>query len=208
MPSRTRWMLFAALFLFGCPRMIPVPVRDAGVDATGAGYDPVQGYSFEGPLVLDDDRQRALDSSTLRDGPSPCRPPMLARVQFVNDGDTFEVTAEDGTFAGRVRFIGVDTPELSAPAECYSSEATAFTEQLDGHLVWLTFDNTCFDIYDRLLAYVHVGGGNGDFWQRQLLQRGFATVFTVGDNRNYRAIFEADELAASGARTGLWGACF
>ncbi|MBX3273504.1 MAG: thermonuclease family protein [Sandaracinaceae bacterium] len=211
-----RWMMsFAlALSLAGCPRH--VGGGDAGTDAgdgprDGGGYDPVLGNAFDGPLLLDDERLARIDPSGLRAGPSPCRAPIRGRLYRVIDGDTFLFTAADGSIDARVRMIGVDTPELAhdgMPAQCYGTEAAAFTSGLLDRQVWLTFDADCTDSFGRMLAYVHVGAGSGDFFQRQLLRRGFARVLTIGGNRQYRALFEEDESAAMGAGAGLWSACF
>ncbi len=211
-----RALLVVALCATGCPR--PVPGADGGVPdgagpRDGGGYDPVLGNGFDGPLLLDDDRLAAIDGNGLRAGASQCRAPIRGRVYRVVDGDTFHFTAADGTLDATVRMIGVDTPEIAhasppSPAECYGDEARAFTMQLLDHQVWLTFDNDCYDDFDRLLAYVHVGAGAGDFFERQLLRRGFARVLTIGSNRQYAPIFRDDESAAMSANAGMWAACF
>ena len=179
-----------------------------GVDAS---YDPSVGNLFEGPLDLDDERIRGIDPSALRAGTTPCREPILVEVYRIVDGDTFYVRGNTPVIDADVRFIGVNAPEIAhfpAAAECYGDAATTFTTQLLGHLVWLTFDNDCFDPYDRLLAYVHVGGGDGDLWQRQMLRRGFARVLTVGANRTFSSTFRSDEDFANMSSAGLWSACF
>jgi micrococcal nuclease len=194
-----------SLLAAGCPR--PVAKDDAGprVDAFFPGND------FESPVVFDDARVRDLDPSTLEQGPSPCREPVLARVYRITDGDTIWVRGEDVVLDVSVRMIGIDTPEIAHsgdPADCYGDEAQDFTAQLDGRLVWLTFDAECFDPYDRLLAYVYVGATGGDLWERQLLRRGFARVLTVGDNDSFAGTFESDEEVAVESDAGLWSACF
>lgn len=193
-----------ALALAGCPRQ--VTRDDGGHAASDAGHN-----SFDGPITLDDERVSHVDPSTLPAGAAPCMAPVLARVYHIADGDTISVRSDNPVLDARVRFIGVNAPEIAhppAPAECYGDEASAFTSQLEGHLVWLTFDSTCHDPYDRLLAYVHVGDGEADFWQRQMLRRGFARVLTVGDDRTYAPVFESDETYANMAGAGLWTACF
>jgi micrococcal nuclease len=176
-----------------------------------AGYDPELGNRFEGPLVLDDERVMGIDPSALRGGSAPCREPILGRVYRVVDGDTIHVEGMSEVVDLDVRMIGVDTPEVAhdgMPGECYGEEASAFTGQLQGHLVWLTFDADCTDRFGRTLAYVHVGAGDGDFWERQLLRRGYANVLTIGGNDAYAAQFEADEVTASRENAGMWGFCF
>lgn len=205
--------LCVACLLSGCPRMVP---HDGGVDAgpspsVDSGYDPATGNAFEGPLVLDDERVKALDPSTLPAGTSPCREPILGRVTSVSDGDTIRVVGVPPyDFDERVRIIGVDTPEIAhddEPAQCYGEEAKAFTNQLWRHLVWLTFDRECFDHFDRALAYVHVGAGTGDFWERQLLRRGMGRTLTIPPNNSYAGMFANDESSAQASGAGLWSAC-
>lgn len=208
-PRPLRWVCAVALALSvaGCPREIGD--ADGGADAS-IPYDPVLGNSFRGPLSIDDQRVRDLDPSALPAGDDPCREPVLVRVYRVIDGDTFEVRGEDTVLDVRVRFIGIDTPELGRdgePDECYAREADAFTRQLDGHLLWLTFDNDCFDRFDRLLAYLHIGGGQGDFFQRQLLRRGFAVPVTIGNNRQFEGLFSNDEVVAEAEGQGLFSVC-
>jgi micrococcal nuclease len=178
------------------------PPRDAG--------DPEIGAPFEGELVLDDARVTAVDPALLPQALTPCREPVLVRVGSVVDGDTMSVTGVSETLDTRVRFIGVDAPEIAHdgdPADCYSSEAAEFSRMLRGHLVWLTFDESCLDPYDRLLAYVHIGPGVQDLWERQLLRRGLARVLIVGRNDALASQFEADVGIAERDGVGLWTAC-
>lgn len=203
-----------AVLLVGCPR--PVSMNDAGAPDAGmpdagapadAGELPTN--AFTGPLTFNDDALAELDPSTLPAGSTTCREPVLARVEYVVDGDTFQAQGVNAAFSNLVRFIGVDTPEVAhdgMPEECYGDEARAFTEQLEGHLVWLTFDNDCLDTFDRSLVYVHIGSDDGGFWQRQLLRRGFAYQFPFGSTRTFQSQFDSDERAARTADAGLWGA--
>jgi endonuclease YncB( thermonuclease family) len=195
-----------ACLLTGCPR--PVPPHDGGPE----GCTPSAGNPFDGPLTLDDQRVSELDPACLPAGATPCLPPHMGRVTYVTDGDTLHV---EGTvpevFLMDVRMIGVDTPEIGHggdPSDCFGDAAAEFTSQLDGRLVWLTFDAECRDRFDRNLAYVHVGDGTGDLWERQLLSRGMGRVLTIAPNSSYSPTFERDEAAAQSANTGLWGTCF
>lgn len=185
-------------------------VEDGGVDAPSADAGPWAPNDFEGPIVFDDARLDALDPATLPEGRSPCRAPILARVTDVTDGDTFSISGITESLRTRVRIIGVDAPEIAhadMPAQCYGNEAAAFTRQLVDHHVWLTFDATCFDPFDRLLAYVHIGPGDGDMWERQLLRRGLARTLTIRPNDTFSSIFASDQGQADLANLGLWGAC-
>ncbi len=172
----------------------------------------VDSSSFAGALPFDDNAISKIDSSKLIADPHPCHEPMLAKVFGVADGDTIDVNEVDvdGSAGLRIRLIGVDSPEVAhgtTPADCYGDEATAFTKQLLGHFVWLTFGDTCIDKYDRTLAYVHLNTTESGFFQRQLLRRGFASAFIFSDNAGQRTLFEGDEAIAKSSKVGLWAAC-
>jgi endonuclease YncB( thermonuclease family) len=75
-----------------------------------------------------------------------------AQVTRVIDGDTIEVDIQSQSY--RVRYIGIDTPEVGQPC---SEEATQKNRELvEGKLVWLEKDISETDIYGRLLRYVYV----------------------------------------------------
>jgi micrococcal nuclease len=199
------------LLLCAC-RRDPVFTPDAGTDSgprRDAG-DPGMGAPFEGEIVLDDARVTAADPELLPQAARPCRAPVLVRVGSVVDGDTMSVTGVSEALDTRVRMIGVDTPEIAhdgMPADCYSTEAQTFSRALSGHLVWLTFDEQCIDPYDRLLAYVHIGPGTQDLWERQLLRRGLARMLIVGRNDALASQFASDVAIAERDDIGLWSAC-
>lgn len=201
-------VMLGALALAGCPGL---------QDRTLAG-----GNDFEGPVRLDDDLVASVDPAMLPVvGPiAACNPPVLGVVTSVTDGDTIRVTPIEGTLPEDrpIRLIGVDTPEVAHPegmppttAECYGNTAGIFTEQLLDRVVWLTFDAGCTDSNGRYLAYVWVGPGIEDLWQRQLLRRGLATTLSIEPNTAYAGVFNEDELFAQGVDTGielgLWAAC-
>lgn len=76
-----------------------------------------------------------------------------AVVTNVVDGDTIDVDL-NGTIQ-RVRFIGVDTPEVG---DCLADQATARTTALTlGKAVTLVKDTSEVDRFGRLLRYVYVG---------------------------------------------------
>jgi len=94
----------------------------------------------------------------------PCAPPTIqAEVVRVIDGDTIEVKiialanpieglTEGATY--RVRYIGVDAPEYG---EAGFEVATNINRLLvEGRTVYLELDQTKWDKYNRLLAYVYL----------------------------------------------------
>lgn len=204
------------------PRSILVPALllalagcvGAREDIGDGSYDPERGNLFEGPMDLSD--QRVLELRDLPSTPSPCQEPQLVVITSISDGDTFGAVRVSDSQEIRVRLIGVDTPETQkvdrttgniTPAECFANEAWAFTELLRGRHVWLTYDAECQDGFERDLAYVWVGAGPGDMWNRQLVRRGFATTLTIEPNSSNAAVLEADRAAAEAEGLGLWSAC-
>ncbi len=129
-----------------------------------------------------------------------------AKVTRVVDGDTVEATVDGRT--EDVRYIGVDTPESvkpDTPVECYALQASHFNEDLvEGETVRLDFDAERRDVYDRLLAYVHLGDR---FVNAELVERGYATTLTIAPNTRYAERFADLEREASSAGRGLWGEC-
>ncbi len=164
---------------------------------------------------LDDTDKTAIrpdvDPATLPAGASPCREPVLAFVDHVVDGDTVYLTPDGGSDQEKVRFTGIDTPELGwedEPDDCYGPEATAECVRLvEDRWVWLTFDQECEDQYGRTLAYVHLGGAEDDFVNRRLVREGYAWAYAVDPNLSFETELQQDEIAASQSGAGLWSAC-
>jgi micrococcal nuclease len=119
-------------------------------------------------------------------------------VVSVIDGDTIVVEA-DGT-EGEVRLIGIDTPETG---EAFSGQAKDALEKLvGGGSVRLETDVESRDQYDRLLAYVWVGGLMAN---AELLRQGLATLYTVPPNVKYVDMLRAAQDEAEAAQLGAWG---
>ena len=121
-------------------------------------------------------------------------------VGSITDGDTFRTT--DGE---RVRFIGIDTPEVDQD-QCYADEATAALEALipPGTEVRLVRDVDPFDRYERTLAYVERVDDGLDVGLR-LAADGYAVQLTVPPNVAREAAIGAAVAAAREAGLGLWG---
>ena len=150
-----------------------------------------------------------IDAETLPQGESPCRTPELAYVHTAIDGDTIHVDTSLGEES--IRLIGVDTPEVGwggDASDCYALEAQAFAQNvLEGSEVWLTFDGTCTDLYDRTLAYIHQGSGDQDFFQRRLLRGGYAWDFPWEGTDTFADTFAQDAWHAESNGEGLWELC-
>jgi len=124
-------------------------------------------------------------------------------VTRVIDGDTIEL--EDGR---RVRYIGIDTPEISHPTqgqECYGLEATIRNQQLvEGKIVELQKGIENEDQYGRLLRYVYV---DGVFVNAQLIAEGFAYASSYGPEKRYQQVFTQLQQYSKLLGRGLWSAC-
>ena len=121
-------------------------------------------------------------------------------VERVVDGDTIVVRG-----VGRVRLIGVDTPETVAPGrpvEFFGREASAFTKRLlEGRSVRLEYDRERTDRYGRTLAYVHLA--DGTFANAEIIRRGYGHAYTRFPFR-YLDRFRQLEREARSAERGLW----
>ncbi len=124
-------------------------------------------------------------------------------ISRVYDGDTITLSTGE-----KVRFLQIDTPELS-PAECYGQEARSALVSLlntSGQLSLKTdpkLDKV--DRYGRLLRYVFIGKTNINL---KLVEIGAAApYFYKGDKGQYSAqILKAAQTAKSKS-LGLWKSC-
>lgn len=126
-----------------------------------------------------------------------------AVVSRVIDGDTVELA--DGR---RLRYIGMDTPELvdpRKPVECFANEAKEENKRLvDGKKVRLEKDVSQTDKYSRLLRYVWVGDVMVNDY---LVRQGFAHASAYPpDVTHSEQLLEAEREAREHHR-GLWSGC-
>jgi micrococcal nuclease len=123
-----------------------------------------------------------------------------ARVTKHTDGDTLWLSG-----VGKVRLIGVDTPEVYGGVECYGREASAFVERLLplGRGVSYTLGVEERDRYGRALAYVYTDDGR--FLNLVLVRRGYAQPLTIPPNDEYADRFVAASRTARRRGAGLWG---
>jgi len=124
-------------------------------------------------------------------------------VIHVDDGDT---VALDGKPTQRVRYLGIDTPEIDHhrhTAEPFAREALALNRQLVlNRKVRLEFDKERSDRYGRWLAYVFTE--NGTFVNREILLQGLGfCLFKPPNTRHEAALLEAQRSAMKAGR-GLW----
>lgn len=123
-----------------------------------------------------------------------------AAVARVIDGDTIKLINGE-----RVRYIGIDTPELhhpKKPVEYLAKEAKDFNEKLvGGKVVRLEFDVEKRDNYGRLLAYVYV---DDTFVNAELIEEGYAQLLTIPPNVKYADEFLRLQRKAREGNRGLW----
>ena len=141
----------------------------------------------------------ACSEEDLYDSAAP-GPTADARVTRHTDGDTLWLSG-----IGKVRLIGVDTPEVFGENECFGARASAFVERVApiGVRVRYRLGVEERDRYGRALVYVWLPGRR--FLNRLLLARGFAKVLTVPPNVEYADRFAEVARRAREAGRGLWG---
>ena len=139
---------------------------------------------------------------------------IVGTVSRVVDGDTAVITV-DGQDR-RVRFLGVDTPETvhpNKPVQFYGKEASDYTKkELTGRRVWLEYDASPQDRYNRHLAYIWTEKPSGDdeeavrrgMFNARLLLGGYAKVLIIKPNKKYEAVFRQLEKEARDGHKGLW----
>jgi len=156
---------------------------------------------------------KQADTAQGMDAPARPADAFAVTVSSVWDGDTLRahVAAPDDVIATtddvRIRLIGIDTPEVSDPAECWGAEATAHLRALapEGEVLWASFDVDPLDRYERYLLYLWTEDGR--FVNGELVAAGDAETLTVEPNDEYAALFAAAEQAARASGAGRWGAC-
>ena len=136
---------------------------------------------------------------------APGVPPawQAARVLRAIDGDTIEIEGGE-----RIRYIGVDAPELqagSAGPDCYASEAAEKNRELVmGKTVDLLSDAEDRDQHGRLLRYVFT---DGVFVNAELARLGYAEAQSFGPNLRFQQLFTQLAHRARLDGLGLWSAC-
>jgi micrococcal nuclease len=120
-------------------------------------------------------------------------------VARIIDGDTVKLS--DGQ---KVRYLLIDTPEKKDP---FFDEATRLNESLVlGRPVRLELDVEPRDVYGRTLAFLFVEDEEGRevFVNAEIVRRGLATLYVVGENLKHRDRILAAQREAHGERRGLW----
>ena len=145
-------------------------------------------------------------------GPSPYPLPRgerdeIGTVVRTVDGDTIYVRLAGGV--EKVRYIGIDTPEVHHPTRGEEPGGRAATEVnrrlLGREPVRLETDVQLRDRYGRLLAYVWVRRPEGEVMvNAELVRLGYAAVMTVPPNVRHAELFRKLAAEAREQHRGLW----
>ena len=123
----------------------------------------------------------------------------LVQVARIHDGDTLTLSSGE-----KVRFLQIDTPELS-PAECYGAQAhKALVDILGKSSITLESDSASDDKdkFGRILRYVKVGKVNINL---KLVEIGAATpYFYKGEKGKYSSQLLKAAQNAKAKKIGLW----
>ena len=139
--------------------------------------------------------------------PEPARTLAGTVVRLV-DGDTIHVQVNG--HVEKVRYIGVNTPEIHHPRkgeEPGGREAREVNRRLvEGRSVRLEPDVQQRDRYGRLLAYVWVRQDDGGevMVNAELVRLGYAQVMTIPPNVKHASLFVKLHREAREAGRGLW----
>lgn len=134
----------------------------------------------------------------------------IFKVKKVIDGDT--ILLENNQ---KVRYIGIDTPELHDPRkkiECFAKEAYLENKKLvEGKIVRLEKDVSETDKYNRLLRYVYLlekdSSQSALFINEYLVKEGFAYAVSYPPDIKYTQIFLKAQKYAQENNKGLWKKC-
>lgn len=139
---------------------------------------------------------------------------ILYDVTKVLDGDTLVANVAGNEVT--IRLIGIDTPEVvdpRKPIQCYGQEASARAkEMLSNQKIYLEKEkskdkeNKQYDIYGRVLAYVHFS--DGSLYNQYMIENGFAKEYTFNSEKyKYQKEFRDAQKVAKKNKIGLWSAC-
>ncbi len=126
-----------------------------------------------------------------------------ARVISVHDGDTIRVSIDDGPYL-RLRYIGIDAPEVGERAEPFAEESAQLNRELvEGKEICLEKDVSDTDQYDRLLRYAWLADGR--MVNEEILRAGLASVVTFRpDTKYHKSRLVPIEAFARERELGIW----
>ncbi len=138
-------------------------------------------------------------ATLLADSPDDSAAPGEARVERVTDGDTLWLSR-----IGKVRLIGIDTPEVFGGAECYGREASHFAKRMlpPGARVSYVLGREPADRYRRALVYLWLADGRS--FNAMLVAAGYAVPLTIPPNDDHAPLFLRLSRQARARSRGLW----
>ena len=191
MPLRATHSLPALYFLLACLFFLVISWTPARADGDApAGCEAVFGATSRGGST----------ASVGRGGCNFLRPPQDGNVHVVRviDGDTIKISGGQ-----RVRYIGIDTPEVGDYPQYYGPEAAIFNDQLlAGRKVYLEKDVSEKDRFGRLLRFVYAGG---ILVNAELVREGYARAKVFPPDTRHAQCFAALEQEAREGKRGIWG---
>jgi len=132
-----------------------------------------------------------------------CAAPTAPLVTRVIDGDTIEVDIAGAIY--KVRYIGIDTPELDdkeARLCDLAQKATRLNRRLvEGKTVRLEKDVSDTDEYGRLLRYVYIGD---TLVNAKLVRQGLAWAISYPPDTKYQDQLDESERQAREKGIGIW----
>lgn len=131
-------------------------------------------------------------------------------VKDVIDGDT--IVVNKGLAEYRIRYIGVDTPEMNfgkGEPECFAKEARDFNiSKVLNKKVTLKSDKEDRDRFDRLLRYVYIEENQNEVMLNEILiSSGYAKVLSIAPNTMYAEKFKNLQDEAKKQNIGIWKEC-
>jgi len=140
-------------------------------------------------------------------------------VEYAVDGDTIFVSNDEHPNGIKVRYIGIDTPELydENGKRTDSKEGNLALERNEelileaGNEIYLEYDESEKDKYGRTLAYVYTydfESGKYSMIQKILLKEGLCICMEIEPNTKYKQEFKTLEEAARREKVGLFGTGF
>lgn len=126
--------------------------------------------------------------------------PVSATVLSVIDGDTIQVDI-NGVHE-KVRYLGIDTPEMTATDPTEAKAAAKHNKDLvDGKTVYLYRGDTNSDQYGRLLRFVFV---EDTFVNDDLVKNGYASSYNRPHDAACADLFNQSMSFAYKSTTGIW----
>ncbi|MDD5646981.1 MAG: thermonuclease family protein [Candidatus Bipolaricaulis sp.] len=185
---------------------VSVNIPQADIQESQDVEDTPQQETFDASKDVVSDTIVKNENPASTQAPHESNQVILYSIVSVVDGDTLKLNI-DGT-TQTVRLIGMDTPETvdpRKPVQCFGQEASnKAKELLTGRSVRIEKDASQGDLdkYGRLLVYVF--RDDGLFYNKHMIEQGFAHEYTYNTPYKYQAEFKAAEKSAQENQKGLW----